>query len=288
MARRPTKKAEPTARDFSKKPADKVCTFSIDERKQKRYTVKNAFKKPQRTASKMHYVVYYRVSTQKQGRTGHGLDAQRRDVQHFIDYRGGTVVAEFQEIESGRKHHRPQLEEALEACRLHRAALLVGTQSRLSRNRAEFFHLLDESGIPIEFADDPHGSPLSIGVKALAADDEARLISRRTREALASAKAKGVKLGSSREGHWTPARDKKRQEALARGRETAMQQRSAASAEFRARVLPVIQELRDKGLSFRAIVAELEKKKIPPRRADKWTPNRVRLILLEGQTTDEK
>lgn len=234
--------------------------------------------------SSNRYVVYLRVSTQRQGRSGLGLEAQQRDVNAFLQYKPGDVVGEYVEVESGRCPVRPILNEALDACQLHNAILLVGTQSRLSRNRAEFFRLLDESGIKIEFADDPNGSPLSVGVKALVADEEARLISKRTRDALQSAKARGVKLGSHREGFWTPERDVKRKAALARGREKSLKARREQADKFAARILPTIRTMRDSGMSLSKICEELENKRISPRRHwAKWTPTQVRNILMRDK-----
>lgn len=234
--------------------------------------------------SSNRYVVYLRVSTQRQGRSGLGLEAQQRDVNAFLQYKPGDVVAEFTEIESGRAPVRKILNEALEACQLHHATLLVGTQSRLSRNRAEFFRLLDESGLLIEFADDPYGSPLSVGVKALVAHEEARLISKRTKDALQSAKARGVKLGSHREGCWTPGGAEKRKAALQRGREQSIRARREQANKFAARILPTLRTMRDSGMSLRQICDELENRRISPRRHwAKWTPTQVRNILMRDK-----
>ncbi len=231
-------------------------------------------------------IAYLRVSTGRQAKSGLGIEAQRELVARHIDRSNGRLVLELVEAESGRNPARPILREALEACRLHRARLVVGTQSRLSRSRAEFFRLLDESGIAIEFADDPHGSSLSVGVKALVADEEARLISERTKAALAAAKRRGVKLGSARPGFWTAALHERRMDGLQKGREISLQRRISDATSFRARLLPVLHELRDSGLSYRQIVAELEKRNVPPRRAGRWTPSQVRIVLLSHSGSD--
>lgn len=141
----------------------------------------------------MRYIAYYRVSTQKQGRSGLGLDDQREMVKRFLR-EGETLVEEFTEIESGRKKDRPQLQAAISAARQHRARLLIAKLDRLSRN-ASFVMLLRDSEIDFVACDLPDANTLTIGIMASFAQHEAEQISKRTRAALAQKKSRGFQLG---------------------------------------------------------------------------------------------
>ncbi len=137
------------------------------------------------------YVSYFRVSTDKQGRSGLGLDAQRTAVEQFLATRGaaGCTMAEFVEIESGSKNDRPQLALALEACRKHRATLLIAKLDRLARNVAFIANLMD-GNIDFVAVDMPHASRLVLHVMAAFAEHEREMISQRTKAALVAAKAR--------------------------------------------------------------------------------------------------
>ena len=141
------------------------------------------------------FVTYLRVSTDKQGRSGLGLEAQRAAVAAHAASIGGAVVAEFVEVESGRKSNRAQLAAALAACRGRRAVLLIAKLDRLARNVA-FVSRLMEAGVEFVAADMPTVNRLTIHILAAVAEEEARMISARTKAALTAAKARGVKLGN--------------------------------------------------------------------------------------------
>jgi hypothetical protein len=141
------------------------------------------------------FVAYYRVSTDKQGRSGLGLDAQRAAVARHAASAGGVVAAAFEEVESGRRGDRPQLGLALAECRLRRAVLLIAKLDRLARD-AHFLLGLEKAGVEFLAADMPHANRLTVGIMALVAEEEARATSARTKAALAAAKARGVKLGN--------------------------------------------------------------------------------------------
>lgn len=141
----------------------------------------------------MRYIAYYRVSTQKQGRSGLGLDDQREMVRRFLR-EGEELVEEFTEIESGRKKERPQLQAAIKAARQHRAQLLIAKLDRLSRN-ASFVMLLRDSEVDFVACDLPDANTLTIGIMASFAQHEAEQISKRTRAALAQKKVRGFQLG---------------------------------------------------------------------------------------------
>lgn len=145
----------------------------------------------------MKYVTYFRVSTTKQGVSGLGIEAQRAAVNQYLATRPGDVLGEFVEVASGKKNDRPQLQAALRMCRLTGATLLIAKLDRLSRNRS-FLMALDESKLDFVCCDMPEANSLTIGFMAIMADYESKLISQRTKAALAVAKARGVTLGNKR------------------------------------------------------------------------------------------
>lgn len=211
------------------------------------------------------HIAYYRVSTQRQGRSGLGLDAQREAVAGFLPD-VGDLIAEYTEIETGRKSDRPELQSAIEQCRRENARLVIAKLDRLARNVA-FVATLMESGIDFVAADMPEANPLTIHIMAAVAEHERKAISQRTKEALAAAKRRGAKLGNPR-----PA------DSLARGRST----RSAEHAAHRERVRPLIERLRNSGATYRAIAGELERLGIPTARGRRWDPSTVRRVLVKS------
>src|SRR5215207_7466367 len=140
------------------------------------------------------FVAYYRVSTERQGRSGLGLEAQRKAVEDFLNGGNWRLVAEFTEIESSQQADRPALAKAFRACRLHGAKLVIAKIDRLSRD-AHFLLGLEKAGVDFVAADMPTANRLTVGIMAMVADEERRMISKRTKEALAAAKARGMKLG---------------------------------------------------------------------------------------------
>lgn len=149
-----------------------------------------------KTASE-RFVAYYRVSTQKQGASGLGLDAQRNSIQRFTETCGGQVLAEFTETESGKKaHNRPALAEALRVAKSRGAVLLIAKLDRLARN-VHFVSGLMESNVRFVAADMPTKDRLMLHVQAAFAEEESRRIAQRTKEALAAAKRRGVDVGAT-------------------------------------------------------------------------------------------
>ena len=142
-----------------------------------------------------HFVTYHRVSTQRQGKSGLGLDAQRAAVRSYLDSNNGLELASFTEVESGKVNERPQLAAALRRCRQTRATLLVAKLDRLSRNAA-FLLSLRDAGVRFVAADMPDMNETVVGVMAVIAQHERQAISDRTKAALAAAKRRGVKLGN--------------------------------------------------------------------------------------------
>jgi DNA invertase Pin-like site-specific DNA recombinase len=209
------------------------------------------------------YIAYYRVSTDKQGKSGLGLDAQKAAVADRLNGGGWKMVEEFVEIESGKRASRPQLDAALAACKKHKAKLVVAKLDRLSRN-VGFIHKLLGSRVEVLFADLPElngamGKFMLITM-ANVAELEAGLISERTKAALAAAKRRGVKLGR----HGT--------EVLAPKYREEAQQRAE-------KLRPVITELKDEGLSLAKIASELNKRKVPTARGGKWDHSSVRNVV---------
>ena len=142
-----------------------------------------------------HYVTYHRVSTQRQGRSGLGLDAQRATVKSYLEQHHGLELATFTEVESGKLNERPQLAASLRRCRQTRATLLVAKLDRLSRNAA-FLLSLRDAGVRFVAADMPDMNETVVGILAVIAQHERQAISDRTRAALAAAKRRGVRLGN--------------------------------------------------------------------------------------------
>lgn len=140
-----------------------------------------------------NYIAYYRVSTQKQGLSGLGLEAQKAAVKGFIT--GAEVLAEYTEVESGKKDNRPELEKAIAHAKQTGTTLIIAKLDRLSRN-AGFIFALKDSGVDFICADMPDANTLTIGIFAVMAQHERELISKRTKDALAAKKARGEKVGN--------------------------------------------------------------------------------------------
>lgn len=208
------------------------------------------------TISTGKFVSYARVSTQEQGRSGLGLEAQKQAVAEFVRMNGGELLKEYVEIESGRNPARPALAKAIAHAKRAKAVLLVAKLDRLARN-VHFLSGLMESGVDFIAADNPVANRFTVHVLAAVAEEEARAISKRTREALASAKARGIKLGSHRKGHWTPERAEKRRAGLAKGRLRAAEVRSSLADKAYSDLLPEIGALAAEGSSLREIAERL-------------------------------
>ncbi len=217
-----------------------------------------------------NFIAYYRVSTERQGRSGLGLDAQQEAVRGCLNGGAWRLVAEVVEVESGKRADRPKLAEALRLCRLHGATLIIAKLDRLARNVA-FVSSLMESGVEFVAVDFPQANRLTIHILAAVAEHEAKAISERTKAALAVAKARGKKLGGRRDG-----------QVLTDYTRAAGRAALAARADERAQELaPVIAELRARGVtSLGKIAAELCARNIPAARGgSKWSEVQVSRVL---------
>jgi DNA invertase Pin-like site-specific DNA recombinase len=210
------------------------------------------------------FVSYLRVSTKRQGESGLGLEAQRHEVESFLNGGRWKLVSEHVEIESGKDdHNRPALAHALEACKIYGATLIIAKIDRLSRD-AHFLLGLQKAGVKFIAVDMPEANEMVVGMMALVAQAERRMISERTKAALAAAKARGVKLGNPK-GH------KVLNSAVGRARG---QVRIKGNADaFAERLSSVMAELA--GLSAKAAAAELERRGIATARGGKWDARRV-------------
>ncbi len=227
-------------------------------------------------AAALRFVAYYRVSTDRQGRSGLGLDAQRAAVAKYVAQAGGVVAAEFEEVESGKRNDRPQLAAALAACRARRAALVIAKLDRLARNARFLLHVVEGTGeAGVVFCDLPSVPPGPVGKflltqMAAVAELEAGLISQRTRAALAAAKARGTVLGNPRLRAGSP--------------EQAWVAVAAKSAQARARaadVLPYLDAARRAGArTLRELAEALTNRGVPtPAGKGGWRPEQVRKVL---------
>jgi len=216
------------------------------------------------------FIAYYRVSTARQGRSGLGLDAQKKAVADFLNGGSWELLAEFVEVESGKSDDRPQLEQALAMCDLSGATLVVAKLDRLSRNLA-FLAKLQESGARFVAADMPEANELTIHIMAAVAQAERKAISARTKEALAAAKARGVRLGGNR-GNL---------EDLRKGPAKSAEVRSRQAAERALKVRRQIEAISaaSGASSLRQIAVALNERGITASRGGKWHAGQVKAVL---------
>ncbi len=225
-------------------------------------------------------MAYLRVSTEGQGRSGLGLEAQRQAVATYLAQHGGELLAEFQEVESGKRASRPQLAAALACCRTRRAALLVAKLDRLARDARFLLNLVEGAGeAGVVFCDLPQVPPGPMGrflltQMAAVAELEAGLIGQRTRVALAAAKARGTRLGNPRLRPGTPA-------AAGAARAARAELVQVRAAELRA----VLDELRaegamPEGASLRQVAAALQARGVRASQGGaRWSAAQVRRVL---------
>ena len=218
-------------------------------------------------------VAYYRVSTKKQGKSGLGLEAQKEMVRQLAGrYPGARIIAEYIEIETGKKSSRPKMQEAIHHARSTNSTLVVAKLDRLARN-SYFLNCLMHSGLEFVCCDNPVADKFHIQVLAAVAEHEADQIAARTAAALAAAKARGTLLGSARPGHWDG------REHL-RGYKKAQPMGAAANAQnareyYERAILPEIKQLREQGRPLEQIVAVLNAKEFRTRPTKRCTEGRA-------------
>ena len=234
------------------------------------------------------FVSYYRVSTQKQGRSGLGLAAQQEDIRRYVEAVGGEIIADFEEIESGKKADRPRLADALAVCRLSGATLIIAKLDRLARNVA-FVSTLMESEVEFVAVDFPQANKLTIHILAAIAEYERELISKRTKAALSAAKQKGTKLGFQNPKKAEHAKAASEKGKLKRIRLSA-ESRRANSVKRATDCAAVIIEIIDNGqTSLRAIAAELTARPtIKAPRGGVWHVESVRRVLASADVNGRK
>ncbi|WP_338610459.1 recombinase family protein [Pelagibacterium nitratireducens] len=216
------------------------------------------------------YVIYTRVSTQEQGRSGHGLEAQERDIDLFLTNFSDVpyeVIGRFQDVLSGSSDDRPELAQALKLARSTGAELLVSKLDRLSRKVSFIAALMDDKALKLRVASMPFADKFQLHIYAALAEQERAFISERTKAALKSAKANGKKLGGLRD------KTMKRNEAI--------QAKAKAEAE---KVMKVIGPLRRSGATLAAIAATLNDTGIATSRGGAWTPTQVSRVLARVES----
>jgi DNA invertase Pin-like site-specific DNA recombinase len=222
----------------------------------------------------MKIVCYYRVSTHKQITS---FDVQRETIAQFATIHQGTIIAEYREVESGRKRNRPQLLKALEHAKYSGAKLVVAKLDRLARDVSFMSGLLD-AGVDFAICDFPEATPLLIHLLAAIAEYEAKLIRDRTREALRQKKRDGVLLGSHRPEHWKQHEDRRRAGAT-KGNQRSASVRSAKANErlqfFRTKAIA----LRQAGNTYEQIAEALNSQAFTTPRGKHFTKSTICKIL---------
>jgi DNA invertase Pin-like site-specific DNA recombinase len=211
------------------------------------------------------FVIYYRVSTKKQGQSGLGLKAQERDINLYLTNYAETpyeVIDEYTDIESGKNSNREQLELAIKSTKTNKATLIVSKLDRLSRKVSYIATLMEDNKLDFAVASMPNADKFSLHIYAALAEQERDFISMRTKAALAEAKANGVILGGLRDT------TNKRNKVL-------KQQAQDRAIDLASLVLP----LRSQGMTLNAISDELNKRSIPTARDGAWTATTVKRLI---------
>jgi len=211
------------------------------------------------------FIAYFRVSTQKQGASGLGLDAQKEAVGRFLNSGKWELVAEYQEVETGKGcdalAKRPQLKAALAACRKEGATLIIAKLDRLARN-VHFVSGLMESKVKFVACDMPEANELTIHIMAAFAEHEAKRISQRTKDALAIAKSRGIVLGKAGAANLRPN----------------IEARQKTAAQFAESCRSLFENMKSRGLSQRQMAIELNCFGIKTAKGGIWQLTQVQRI----------
>ncbi len=212
------------------------------------------------------FIAYYRVSTQKQGQSGLGLEAQKQTVLNYLNGGQWELMQEFTEIETGKGADalakRPQLKAAIEAAKKQKATLIIAKLDRLARN-VHFVTGLLETGVDFVAADMPQANKVMIQMHAVMSEWERDQISARTKAALAAAKVRGVVLGVAGAANLRPN----------------VEQRQQAADEFAEGLKITIDGYKAQNLTQRAMVAELNKTGIKTARGGAWSLVQLQRVM---------
>ncbi len=212
------------------------------------------------------YIAYYRVSTQKQGNSGLGIEAQKSAVQRFINQED-ELLHELTDIESGKNNDRPNLLRAIELCKQNHSILLIAKLDRLSRNAAFIFTLRD-SKVKFKCCDMPDANSVTIGIMAVLAQDERERTSQRTKDALAELKRQGKKLGSPQNLDIT-----------ARAKGLHVRKNNALTNENNRKAAALILALRERGKSYYRITLELNALGFKTRRGNNFSQVQTKILF---------
>jgi len=217
------------------------------------------------------FVGYIRVSTDKQGKSGLGIEAQRKAIADYLNGGPWELIAEFIEVESGKNNDRQELQRAFKHCELTGATLVIAKLDRLSRD-SHFIGSVMKSGTEFVVCDLPSANRFTIHILAAVAEHEREMISQRTKAALQAAKSRGVRLGCP---------DNLTEAAATKGRALGVRALQVKADEFAASVHSIIKELVEEGESLNRIAKELNSRNIltPRGKVGAWTPTAVRNVL---------
>ena len=207
------------------------------------------------------FVIYTRVSTASQGRSGLGLEAQVAYLEQYLSNLNEeyVVLKRFQDIESGKNSARPELQKALLLAEKEKTTLLVAKLDRLSRSVAFIAKLMEDKKVRFRVATMPDADEFQLHIYAALAQQERKFISERTKEGLAQAKARGVKLGGAR-----PEAEKRHEAVRAMAKQNAL------------RVSKFIIDSRKAGRTYKHIADHLNELSVPTARGAKWYDTTVR------------
>jgi DNA invertase Pin-like site-specific DNA recombinase len=211
------------------------------------------------------YVTYRRVSTQEQGRSGLGLEAQARDIDTYLEHFSGQpykVIGEFLDVLSGADDSRPELFKAVALARKQKAILLVAKLDRLSRKVSYIATLMEDKTVQFKVANLPQADQFQFHIYAALAEQERRFISERTKAALKEAKARGVKLGGLRDS--TEQRNKAR---------------AATALTLAKSIEKLVVPMKKRGDSLKTIAEALNDAKVATARGGQWSPIQVSRVL---------
>lgn len=226
--------------------------------------------KEQKAIKPTEFVVYVRVSTKEQGRSGLGLEAQRRDIDLFLEHHYGKVIGRFEDIGSGADNDRPEFQKAVAMCQKEGATLLVAKLDRLSRRVSVISALMEQ--IHFRCANMPDANEFQLHIYAALAEQERKFISERTTAALRVAKENGAKLGGRRTN---PEGVSALDEANA--------ERAKSANHFASKTYPIIKSFLSQHLSLRQVAVKLNEAGITTQRGGSWDAKAVSRIVSRSE-----